>query len=373
MNIDKRDRHIDVEQREITWNTDVLDAIEDRVVQGETVAHIASELGMSSKTLLRRFQVVGRDSPAKIARRKRLTRLDDPTWLRQRYIADSRTIRDIAAELHVGDVPVREALQHHGIEREPPDNAIIAGFSAGMSIRAITRKLGVDRDVVRRVLRSNGLHDGAPRKGPAALVDAPTLRRWHLTEKMSAPEIAKRLGVSNSSAKRALHRHQIPIQGYRGAHRLLLDRDWLEHRHLDDQRTCVEIADELNINDNTVWRALQRHRIKRPARKAALADRQWLWETHRRNDVSVERLARWLRCDSATVTCALANHDIDVRARSDDYAPGPDHLLDVDWLTERYVDDQATVQQIASQTNTTQTSVRQALRDSGITRRRDRI
>lgn len=351
----------------IVWTGEFLDQIEERVVDGETIKSIADELGVSTNTVLRRFGAAGRESPAKVFDRKRRDLLADATWLTHQYIVDQRTIRQVAAALHIADTAVKAALDHHGIQRETHDDAIVAEFERGSSIRAITRDLGVDRDVVRRVLRTHGLHDGAKRIGPAALADPRHLRRWHQIEDMSVTAIAEKLGVSTASVKRAMHRHAIPIQHSRGAHSRLRDRDWLERRHLDDHRTKAEIAAELDVSPTTVLRAFKRHGIKRPVR-ALLDDRRWLRDMHRRDDISISRLARWMRVDRQVVVAALVAQEIPVRTRPNGYRPGSGHLAEVDWLSERFVFDGASIEQIASQTRTGFVAVRQALRDSGIRR-----
>lgn len=359
-------------RRRIEWTEELLDEIEGRIIDGEAVTTVASDLGVaSSHTVLRAFARAGRESPAKVARRHHQTFLEDAAWLTQRYVTDAMTIRQIAAELHLGDKPVTAALERHGIQPWMPDDEIIAAFENGTSIRAISRELGVDRDVVRRVLRINGLHDGGRRIGPAALVDPRRLRRWYLIEQMSTGEIAERLGVSRSAVKKALQRHEIPAMGHRGAHPRLRDRDWLQRRHLDEHRTFAQIATELEVSDTTVWRAFKRLGIKRPFR-AVLTDRDWLWNTHRRDDIGVQRIARWPRVDPSIVVEALIDNDIEPRDRPDDYAAGPEHLLDPDWLMERHVIDHASIEQIAEQTNTRTVAVRQALRDSGIPRQTSR-
>lgn len=414
--------------RRIVPTTELLDLIERRVVAGEATATVAGDIGVTARTVRNWFDSAGRRSPSQAAVQARRSRLDDVVWLgaaRER----SETVAAIAGATASSIQEVRDAYIRLNFDRaRSTDDDIADAYIDGESIRSIANRLRVDRQRVRAVVRRHHLRNHHFPQRPADLDDRDTLheqiieqrepvasvaerlgvsgvtvrralrrhgirlvprprhgrrvgpqlddrawlRRRYIDEQATIADIAAEIGVGTSTVHRALISHRIPRRraGTRRAHPLLSDRKWLQRRYLDGRRTQQQIADELNLTSGQVARALRRFGIHRPFRTRVLIDPDWLWVTHRQRDVSIPRMARWLKVPEPVLIDIIELHGIDVRHRPADYNPGPDMLDNIEWLEQRRVADHASAEMIAEQLDVRILDVRRALRDAGVIRHR---
>jgi DNA-binding transcriptional regulator LsrR (DeoR family) len=84
-----------------------------------TLAEIGDELGVSHgtvRTWMDEHGIERRERGGRVADE----RLRDPDWLRERYHADGQTLAQIGDELGVSNQTVRRRMDEHGIERRQP-------------------------------------------------------------------------------------------------------------------------------------------------------------------------------------------------------------------------------------------------------------
>ena len=155
--------------------------------------------------------------------------LDDPDWLRRRYVDELRSQQDIADEVDAAARTVRRALERHGIERP-----------AGIARR-------VD-------------------------VDPVWLEQVYAVERLPLAEIARQGRVNYSTIARRLHEYGIPKrppipQPPRERHRTDrpggLDPVWLRRRYLDENVMLAQLGREAGVGATTIFRALDFHGLRR--------------------------------------------------------------------------------------------------------------
>lgn len=153
-------------------------------------------------------------------------RLDDPQWLRRRYVHDLASIRQMAADCAVRPETVRSALVAAGVEIRPR----------------------------------------GPWRHPL-LADHEFLRDAYVARGMTIAAIAEDLNVTDARVARALRDAGIPRRGHGGGRPSrapqLGDEGWLRHAYVDQGRTLRSIAVELGCSSRPVWDALRRMRIVR--------------------------------------------------------------------------------------------------------------
>ena len=152
-----------------------------------------------------------------------------------------------------------------------------------------------------------------------ALFDDPARLSVAYGSSGSIAELARQVGVSNSTVQRALVHHGIPRlprnRNRRPPSALVLDDPrWVRERYRTG--TGVEIAKELGVSATTVYAAMQRHGIDRRAepgtlklRRPQLVDADWLRNAVEQN--SSAAVAAELAVSPGTVTTAYVRAGID--------------------------------------------------------------
>jgi hypothetical protein len=152
-------------------------------------------------------------------------RLDDPQWLRRRYVDEGASMAQMARECSTYAEAVRAALVEAGIDIRPvgrwrhsqlDDRAFmrLVYLDRGMSIAAIAEELRVDDRRVRRALDAAGIptRPPDPRQPPVSapeLRDELWLRRAYVKEGRTLRSIGTELGCSTKPVWVALRRFGI--------------------------------------------------------------------------------------------------------------------------------------------------------------------
>jgi hypothetical protein len=147
-------------------------------------------------------------------------RLDDPQWLRRRYVDEGASIGQMARECGVSWNPVRTALVRAGIEIRPnsrwvhpllADEAWLrrSYIDRGRTISAIAEELRVDDRRVVRALDAAGIQRRPPnpRQPPVTapeLHDELWLRRAYVKEGRTLRSIGTELGCSTKPVWKAM-------------------------------------------------------------------------------------------------------------------------------------------------------------------------
>lgn len=224
------------------------------------VTAIARRVGSSVTAVERALQRTGIRLPDRFS-----PLLDDPVWLATRYITDHATAAAIAADAGCATNTVRRRLAAAGLHRprprrpaelDDPDWLRDRYLTGRQSRRAIAAHLGVPAAVVTEALAGHGIAPPGPRR-PGELNDADWLRTRFLKERRSRRAIAAELGISARSVSEALARHGIAQPGQHPPLELD-DPEWLR-RHRPPRRSIAALAEELAVREDTVRKALRRH------------------------------------------------------------------------------------------------------------------
>jgi transposase len=281
-------------------------------------------------------------------------KLRDAEWLREQYLDERRSAREIADGLNLEESTVLNWLKRHNIqtlsnsERQIESDALdrlkdrdwmyTEYITKERPSSEIGAEIGVSEGTVRNWLRehdikirslSEALTDGDVQK----LRDNEWLREQYQQKEKTSREIATELGLSKGPVLRALREHGIDTRpGHTrtdGNSEKLRDKEWLEQQYHDERRTSVEIANELNVAKGTVLGWLGKHGISRRDRRAAqtdgdietLYDEEWLREQYEEKQKTSIEIAAELELSKAAVLRALREYDVD-RRRAAPYKGG---------------------------------------------------
>lgn len=156
----------------------------------------------------------------------------NPNWLRQEYISNHQSIKDIAESCDTSTGTIRNHLKMYGIE-----------------IRSVS---------------NSKLPPGAYEK----LSDEDWLRDQYKNKRNSFQDIADKFGVSRNTVGEWAQRHNIESRSMTesvvpdGAHEKLSDKAWLRKQYVNIGRSQVYIANELGVTNTTVSNWLDRHNIE---------------------------------------------------------------------------------------------------------------
>jgi predicted transcriptional regulator len=377
-----------------------LKEIERRINAGHTVTAVAAAAGVTDRTIRNRLHRAGRPLARDRAvvrwqqaadRERRL--LDSADWLTQQYVDRRRSASQIARDTHTTTAEVHAALTRQGVTRPParpeltPD-ALRAAFAAGETVSSIARRAGVDRSGVRERMRRAGIRNPhfTPTTRPAVLDDAAWLSEQSASPKATVRQIAADLGVSDTTVRRALRRSG--VEWRRGAKPPGgVDADWLHDLYTIRLLPVADIAEQANVSQNTIRRALVFHQvprrpmeIRRPRRASSRppapraphphADRPggidpaWLRTEYLRRRRTLREIADELGIGVTTVQRAVHAHGLRRLPRR----RHPKALADERWLRIRYLREGATAGDIADELGVSVAAVRAALRGADIRR-----
>ncbi|WMT07796.1 helix-turn-helix domain-containing protein [Natrinema thermotolerans] len=130
----------------------------------------------------------------------------------------------------------------------------------GLSQREIANRLDTDPSVINDWMQRHGIksRDRTEATQNAVESDAPwtdedTLRKLYVEERLSQPEIAERLGCSDSTVSNWIRRH--------GIKRPWQDEDRMRELYAEEQLSQAEIADRLDCGVSTIETWMNRHGI----------------------------------------------------------------------------------------------------------------
>lgn len=255
----------------------------------------------------------------------------DENWLREQYVEEWKTTREIAEECGCCKTTIRNWLNEHDIET--------GGIERAASDQRLT--------------------------------DRNWLREQYVEEERSLGDIAEECGCHRNTVHRWIKRHGIDLRGLerRLADQRLTDREWMREQHVEQRMSCLEIAEKCGCSEDTARKWLKRHNIEllgnaRKVPDQRLTDPDWLREQYVEQEMTHTDIAEECGCSFATVYRWLNEHDIE---KVGNLRKVPDRrLTDADWLHGRYVDRRRSMADIAEECGCSREPVRNWLIKHGI-------
>jgi len=195
----------------------------------------------------------------------------------------------------------------------------------------------------------------------------------------SMNEIADIAEVVQNTVKHWMDKHEIPRRSIseanaKGNIAKLHDKDWLKREYVEKGRSGCEIAEELGIDNNPVYKWLDKHGLESRTRSEArsdgdvvkLHDERWL----RREYVEKERtgpdIAEECGVYPDTVYAWLERHDIQIREMGHSRSDGDwKRLQDDEWLRTQYEEQNRSTRDIGSELDLGSNTVLRRLREIG--------
>jgi transposase-like protein len=154
------------------------------------------------------------------------------------------------------------------------------------------------------------------------------LREQYCEQEKSTIEIGDNLGISNTTVSKWLKKYGIETRHNsksEGDTEPLRDEDWLREQYIEREKTSLEIADELEIDSKTVRNWMGKHGIEMRSQSDAqtdgnttpLKDEAWLREQYLTRKRSLGEIADELGITAATVNTWKDKHGIESRSKSE--------------------------------------------------------
>ena len=130
-----------------------------------------------------------------------------------------------------------------------------------MSAPQIADKLGCSDTTVRKYLRLNGIGIRTPGESNKLDLDTDLLIDMYVGRKMSAPQIADKLRCNKITVCNHLRRAGVNIRASSESHELNLDMSLLVRMYVDQKMTTAQIAEQMGCTNVTVCNRLRKHGV----------------------------------------------------------------------------------------------------------------
>lgn len=201
--------------------------------------------------------------------------------------------------------------------------------------------------------------------------DEEWLREHYVDKDLSTYEIAELAGVTRPTICNWLHRHDLdvadPGPANAGDVDQLKDAEWLRDQYKHQEKSVLDIADDLDVDHKTVRTYLKKHEIeidsisigqlrKSGANLELLRDPDWLSEQYHQNELSINEIADMCRVDPATLSRWMDKHEIE-KADEGGSRGETDKLRDEQWLRQKYVEDDLSIIDLCELLNLTEPTI----------------
>lgn len=204
----------------------------------------------------------------------------DESWLREQYVDEWRSTRDIAAECDCSKNTIGNWLDKFGIE------------TGGKERQATDERL----------------------------TDREWLVQQYVEQERTKHELADECGCHVATIERWLSRHEIEKRGVKRqlSDERLADKEWLQHQYTDQRTSTTEIAEKCGVRPCVVYYWLENHDIETQkkdilAPDERLIDPEWLQDQYVGQEKSLPDIAESCSCSTSTVASWLNRHDIETR------------------------------------------------------------
>lgn len=291
-------------------------------------------------------------------------------WLREQYHGKNRATTEIADEIGVSVSTICNWLDKHNINTksnlvaqtdsdaellENPEWLRTEYTDKGRSCKDIGDDIGVSDTTIRNWLKKHGIDRRSASEARAEgnvkpLHNSDWLREQYVDQHRSTYDIAEELDISKSAVSDWLDRHNIEKRGDLDAFGKqpvdeLKDEEWLREQYVTQERSTYDIADELGVVKTTVANWMRKHGIEFRSSSERVAkgnitplkDEDWLSEQYVNQERSMDDIAEDLDLSQGAVQNWLENHGIDRRSGHDALTEGNlEPLRNRDWLQKQY-------------------------------------
>lgn len=311
----------------------------------------------------------------------------DAAWLREQYVEQEQSTREIGETCGCSDDTIRRWLKRHGVERRgrggSTANKQLADkewireqyIEKGNSTYEIAEKCGCHHSTVGKWIKRHGFETrGTGGEGTAdrRLTDEGWLYKQYIERELTTYEIGDECECSAHTVARWLHKHGIETRGGNlgPVDERLKDEQWLREQYVNREQTQAEIAEKCDCSTQPVSKWLNEHEVETRSRTShfnaepadqRLANSEWLYEQYVEHQRTTLEIADECDCGKNTVCRWLGKHGISTRSQAAD-----SRLTDREWLQEQYVESSQTMSDIAKECETTVTAVYNWLTNHGI-------
>lgn len=318
----------------------------------------------------------------------------DEDWLREQYHECGKSQSEVAESAGVTESTIRRWMKEHSIERRTMSEARSEGdidlytdpdwlrkqhWDRGKTMVEIGESAGVSGTTIKRWMDKHGLerrsNSEAQSDGDREFyTDADWLREQYWDQEKTVAEISELAGVSGTTIKRWMNRHDIETRSFSEAQTdgdldPLKDPDWLEDQYWHQGKTLVEIGNELGVTDVTVNAWMERHGIERRDTTSSevqsdgdiepLRNPEWLEKQYIENGLSAGEVGEKLGVSKTPVLNHIHEHGIEPHSIAERNSKGNiTPLRDVDWLQEQYVEKEMSQYEIADELGVSAPTVR---------------
>jgi predicted transcriptional regulator len=358
------------------------------VEMGRTAGEIASEVGVSEQSVLRYLHRYG--IALRSRRRANLGEILTEEYLRREYVEGGRSVSDLAVEHGVSDQAIRNWLKKRGFTtRRGTTSSVGDRLSFAYlhreyelrkrSVSDIAAEIGVSEQSVLRYLHKHEIDvrrgragldavepdDRGVRGRPAWLDSVLTeefLRREYVERGRSASQIGERIGASEQSVLRYLHRHGIEVRPVARSSDGLLTPEYLHEQYVVQGRSLGDIGREHEVSGETVRKWLERYGIerRRPAAASSIS-RELLERRYVDEQRSIASIAEEFGVSPTTIAKHLDRWGVPRREAHHGSVPVTRDLLD-----REYVQRGRTMAEIGEELGVSSTTVRKYLDRFGI-------
>lgn len=187
------------------------------------------------------------------------------------------------------------------------------------------------------------------------------LREKYIDEDLSTYEIAELAGVTRPTICNWLHRHDFDVADpgapNAGDVDQLKDAEWLRDQYKHQEKSVLDIADQLDVDHKTVREYLDKHGIeidsisigqlrKSGANLELLRDADWIRKQYHDKELSISEIAKKCSVTPSTLSDWMDDHGIE-KAGEGGCRGDTEKLRDELWLREKYVEEQLSIDDLS--------------------------
>jgi len=209
--------------------------------------------------------------------------------------------------------------------------------------------------------------------------DRDWLYEQYVVQQRSTNNIAEDFDVNPGAISYWIKKHDIGTRSKSEARSdgdvtKLHDEEWARDEYVEKERSTVDIGEELDVSPSTVRRWLDEHGIETrdsPKQRSnadfdVLDDKEKLRELYHDEELTIQEIANRTSTYFTTVYQRMADFGIERRDNGGVKEYDTERVTDEEYLRTRYVEEEATIEEIANECNCSNWRVHKSMREHGI-------